>query len=130
MSRVVSKSLELNIIKGLSDKFRLATQSFKSETCKQNIRSPVSHLFHNTMLNVYLIYRNLNMSTINYKTPCNVVFNLKSPLGDETPNQTILAPLLFVLRQRSINTFINCEPISKVKQRIFSYKELVTFVNI
>ena len=34
------------------------------------------------------------MSTINIKTPsppCNVVFNLKAPLGDEKPNQTISA---------------------------------------
>ena len=34
------------------------------------------------------------VSTINIKPPpppCNVVFNLKAPLGDEKPNQTIPA---------------------------------------
>ena len=34
------------------------------------------------------------VSTINIKTPpplCNVVFNLKAPLRDEKPNQTISA---------------------------------------
>ena len=36
----------------------------------------------------------LQLSTINIKTPpppCNVVFNLKAPLGNEKPNQTIPA---------------------------------------
>ena len=52
-----------------------------------------------------------NLSTINYKfSPCNVVFNLKSPLGDTKPNN--FSPIFFVLLERSLNTFIYCEPIS------------------
>ena len=40
-----------------------------------------------------------DLSTINYKTPahpCNVVFNLKSPLGDTKPSN--FRPIFFVLR--------------------------------
>ena len=47
------------------------------------------------------ILSNAKLSTINYKTPppahpCNVVFNLKSPLGDTKPNN--FSPIFFVLR--------------------------------
>ena len=71
------------------------------------------------------------VSTINYKTPpvhpCNVVFNLKSPLGDTKPND--FSPAFLCFPATESEHFYYCEPISKVKQRIFSYKELVTFVN-
>ena len=41
----------------------------------------------------------IKLSTINYKTPvhpCNVVFNLKAPLGDTKPNN--FSPVFFILR--------------------------------
>ena len=59
--------------------------------------------------------------------PCNVVFNLKSPLGDTKQNN--FSPASLCSPTTESWHFYYCDPISKVKQRIFSYKELVNFVN-
>ena len=68
--------------------------------------------------------RAVELSTINYKIPpsIHVMSSLTwNPLS-EIPNQTILAPFSLFSGNRSLNTFI-------IVNRIFSYKELVTFVN-
>ena len=73
------------------------------------------------MKNEYLIFMKICLSTINYKiSPCNVVFNLKSHLGETKPND--FSPIFFVLREQSLNTFIYCEPISKVSKEYFHIK--------
>ena len=64
------------------------------------------------------------LSTINYKTPpsIHVMSSLTwNPLS-ETPNQTVLAPLFFVLRQRSLNTFIIVNPFQKLSKEYFHIK--------
>ena len=58
--------------------------------------------------------------TLKPPPPCNVVFNLKAPLGDEKPNQTIsarfsLSPITEYKRLLIVNHF-------KVKQEYFHIK--------